>query len=141
MGVLIVSDTVGLGCSRGALRDLMADISVVLEENGHRELADWLTGDLSRVELYSHLDVRWLTPRNQDAFRAAAGTAYERVRQTTPAGRVNPVAWESYLALFENLVRQIEWEAQGKVPDQWPNLTSIGAHDGERDGPGWGRPA
>ena len=137
MGVLIVSDTVGLGCSRGALRNLMADISVVLAENGHRELADWLTDDLSRVELYSHLDVRWLTPRNQDAFRAAARTAYERVRQTTPDGRFNPVAWEGYLGLFENLVRQIEGEAQGKVPDQWPNLTSIGAHDGERDGPGW----
>ena len=50
MGVLIISDTVGLGCSRGALSDLMADISVVLVENGHRELADWLTDDLSRVD-------------------------------------------------------------------------------------------
>jgi len=116
MGVLIVSDTVGLGCSRGALRDLMADISVVLVESGHRELADWLTDDLSRVELYSHLDVRWLTPRNQDAFRAAAGTAYERVRQTTPDGRFKPVAWERYLALFENLVRQVEWGIPGQGP-------------------------
>lgn len=137
MGVLIVSDTVGLGCSRRALSGLLEDISVILVERGHRELADWLTDHRSRVELYSCLDVRWLTPRNQEAFRTAVGAAYEHVRQTMPGGRFNPVAWEGYLALFENLAQQIELEAQGKVPDQWPNLTGIVAHDGERDGPGW----
>jgi hypothetical protein len=109
----------------------------VLAEAGHSELSAWLTDELSSVQLFSNLDVRDLTQGNQRAFLAAIVPAYTRTVARGPEGWRDPAYWEGYIKLFSSLAEQVELLDQGRSPANWPNLSSIGPHDGHHDGPGW----
>lgn len=138
MGILFIADKAGIGCAGWVLRAITADIAEVLAENGHSELAEWLTSEISPVQLYSHLDIRHLAPGNQAAFLAAIKPAYFRSKKIGPSGWNDPNFWDGYIWLFENLAEQAELLSQGKVPEVLPNLNGVSEHDGTRDGPGWG---
>lgn len=138
MAVLLVSDNSGIGCAGWVLRSIIFDISEVLRENHNDKLADWLTSDLSPVQLYKVLDVRDLTQKNQNAFKTAIMPAYIKAKNRGPQNWNDTSAWEGYINLFSNLAQQIEDLAQGKIPEDLPNLRGISKHDGSKSGPGWG---
>ena len=137
MGVLIAANDIGIGCAGWALRAIISEISYVLQEAGHLELAAWLTDELSPVQLYAHLDVRDLKPENQKAFLAAVGPAYDQSMLRGPAEWPDPAFWEGYAKLFSGLAEQAKAVAGGHSPTSWPNLSGIDPHDGSQNGPGW----
>jgi hypothetical protein len=137
MGILFVADNAGIGCAGWVLRAITSDIAEILKENGHVDLADWLTSNVSPVQLYSDLDVRDLTKENQKVFLEAVGPAYIRSKKRGPVDWNDPTVWDGYINLFGNLANQVELLTQGKVPTVLPNLNGVSEHDGTRDGPGW----
>lgn len=137
MGILVIADSAGIGCAGWVLRTMIAEIAELLTQDEHSELASWLTDDNSPVQLFSHLDVRDLTPENQSAFLAAIGPAYRRSVERGPAGWHDPAFWPAYIKLFSSLAEQAELLAKGHTPTAWPNLSAISPHSGQRNGPGW----
>lgn len=137
MAILFVSDKSGIGCAGWVLRALSSDIAEILTENGHQELAKWLVDDLSPVNLYSCLDVRELTPANQEAFIKSIEPAFLRSKTRGRAGWNDPAAFGRYLKLFGSLVEQNNTIQNGGVPKSLPNLNGISNYDGTRSGPGW----
>jgi len=139
MGILFLADGAGIGCANWVLRAIVRDLAPVLTRGGARELAEWLTGETSHVELYGHLDVRELTPENQEAFRKALEPALIELKARGPTGWSDPSHWGGYLALFESLVDQASLVARGEKPKDLPNLSGVCEYDGSRCGPGWAR--
>jgi len=137
MAVLIIADNSGIGCAGWVLRSIISSISETLDETQNQELANWLTSESSPVQLYSVLDLRDLKIQNQEAFINAIIPSYIKTKSRGPKEGSDPCAWEGYIKIFDNLVRQIEALAQGKTPENLANLNGIPKHDGSREGPGW----
>jgi hypothetical protein len=137
MGILFLADGAGIGCANWVLRAIASDIARVLIREGELSLAEWLTSDVSPIELYGHLDVRELTAENQQAFRDALGPAFVESRARGPVGWSDPKRWAGYLSLFENLAEQASLLARGERPKVLPNLSGVSEYDGTRSGPGW----
>ena len=137
MGILFIADNAGIGCAGWVLRAVTSEIAEILKEKGNIELADWLTSDVSPVQLYSDLDVRDFTEENRKAFLESVVPAYERSKKRGSENWNDPSYWEGYIGLFGNLAEQVELISQGKVPTSLPNLNGVSKHDGTKSGPGW----
>ena len=137
MGILFINDESGIGCAGWVLRAIIKEICDILYENGSNELADWLSSEQSPVFLYSHLDVRDLTQKNQEALINAIIPAFNREKERGPINWQDTSYWDGYINLFENLAKQIEEISQGQKPSNLANLNGIAVHTGIRSGPGW----
>jgi hypothetical protein len=137
MGVLVLTDNVGIGCAAWVLRAILCEVSEALRENGHGALSEWLTDERSPHNLFSHFDARGLKPEFQKALLAAICPAYRRAAEHGPAGWRDRKLWQSYEQFFASLVAQLDAVAAGGSPTKWPNLRSIEPYDGQQVGPGW----
>ena len=137
MGVFFLADNAGVGCANWVLRAFADDIGEALRENGHGEVADWLTSETSPVRLYADLDVRCLTQQNQHAFLDAIAPACARAKERGTEGWGDPSAFPGYISLFENLAHQVQLLSKGEIPKELPYLNGVSPHSGEKLGPGW----
>lgn len=137
MGMLILSDLAGMGCSGSLFRSIIVEVAAVLRQRHHADLGNWLESDLSSVQLFCQLDVRDLTPLNQQAFLMAIGPALALAKTREEAIGAGSHMGSERLDLLANLGAQVNALASGTYPQTWPNLNGIESHDGKKDGPGW----
>lgn len=137
MGMLIAANSVGIGCAGWVLRAVVDEVAGVLQEQGHGDLASWLTDEMSPPNLFSDLDARDLAPKYHEAFLKAIPLAHSRTMQRGPDGWGDPAFWDGYCRLFSSLAEQVNSLADGHPPTSWPNLSGIEPHSGTQSGPGW----
>jgi hypothetical protein len=136
LGVLFLADGAGMRCARGAFHTLVEQVATVLADQGVEPLVRWLRDGSSPVHTRHALDLRQLTPANQEAFRSAIPTAVAAHRTQGP-GEMDEDLWQGYVRLFEDLAGQVAVLGRGERLSHLPNLGRVRDHDGTRSGPGW----
>jgi hypothetical protein len=136
LGRLVIGDDAGMGCAGWALCAIVEEIARVLKTQGAEALSRWLMDEAGPVYRDKFLDVRQLTPANQEAFRSAIPLAVAAYRARGP-GELDEISWQGYVKLFDNLADQVALLSRGEKPSNLPNLAGTRKHDGTRSGPGW----
>jgi hypothetical protein len=85
-----------------------------------------------------HVDVRELTPKNQELFLKAVEDAYEALKERGPVGWASPDFWPCWLGRFADLVKMLECVRRGEPPGEFnPHMRDRVPSSGAREGPGW----
>jgi hypothetical protein len=106
------------------------------------ELAAWLRGQTCYEQGpgIGAVDVRELTPRNQQLFRWGARQAFRRAILDGPAGWHDPTRFPAWLAGFQRLLRVWNAVDRREPPGLLGEPKAIVDPTGARSGPGWDGP-
>ena len=140
-GFLIIEDGRGIAPASWAFDAVIEAIAVALPDDADgNALRDWLLGQRCSVLSMGNgsVDLRELTPRNQESFWQAAQRAVARASSNGPEGWFDPSFFPGWLQLFGDLMRMRELCLRGDPPEQFnPYLTTIIPSSGRHSGPGW----
>jgi hypothetical protein len=117
-------------------------LSPALKRAGCGLLADWLLEQRCSVQGMGlgSVDVRDLTPRNQELFLRAVVDAYRIQQEKGPVG-CSSEFWPSWIERFGDLVKMIECIKKGEPPSQFnPHMSDAIPPRHGKAGPGWDEP-
>jgi hypothetical protein len=140
-GFIILSDGRAYAAANWAYdRTVEAIVESLPDTPAGQAIGDWLLQRRCTVKGpgLGSVDVRELTPANQELFLAAVEDAYAVQKDRGPDGWTSPDFWSGWIGRFADLVKMIQCVRDGEPPDQFnPHMTGIVPPSGRRDGPGW----
>ncbi|MHB8876066.1 MAG: hypothetical protein ACYC8T_20440 [Myxococcaceae bacterium] len=117
---------------------LGAIAEVLAEDESSSSLAAWLLEEQSAVVGLGLVDVRNLTPDNQQRFLDAVPRALVAAREKGVRGWHDLGQFSAWIASLELLLNMIESVMRGDPPEVLnPNMKGVIPPTGERQGPGW----
>jgi hypothetical protein len=140
-GFIILSDGRAYAASNWSYDSTIDAIAEALPNTQEgRLLADWILNQRCTVQGMGlgSVDLRELTPRNQEVFLRAVEDAYRIQTGRGPVGWASPNAWPSWIGRFADLVKMIECIGKGEPPGQFnPHMMDVIPPREKKAGPGW----
>jgi hypothetical protein len=140
-GFLIIEDGRGICPTNWAFDGVIDAIAQELPAttNGNA-LREWLLSRRCKVVGVGcgSVDVRELTPSNQELFWKAAQSAFARSKIEGPRGWSDPSFFPKWLELFRNLMRMRKLYLRREPPEEFnPYFACVIPESERRSGPGW----
>ena len=137
-GFIVLEDGRAYAAANWAFRATVEAIADALPQSTEgMSLAEWLRHD-PVVQIYHNIDVRELTPANQEMLLTAIENGLKAEAARGPSDWANPEFWDGWIHRFTDLVKMIESVRRGEQPHEFnPHMTEAIPPTGERNGPGW----
>lgn len=140
-GFIIINDGRAVAPSNWGFDRMMEEIVKSLPNNENSaDFKDWLLNQRNCIcgPGLGSVDVRELTPENQELFWDAVIDAIHRCKAEGGEGWHDPNFYSSWMEMFSNLLAFRESYLDGEDPDAFnPYLKSVIPPTNNKSGPGW----